>query len=667
MADKPQIEIGISLEQIKAMSARAAKSVRDTLGKALEDSAKKADQVAKTAGKAAGGGSGKLPGGVPDFTEDPRLKRKAGKGGFLSSLLFGERGEAGTVRGIKSSLLSIGDSISNALGGSAGLGGMATKFAKHGLVGGAGMAAVGAATAGITGSLLFGRHEERSMMRLAPLLGKERAHGALAQGRGALFSEEETIGFGSSLARQGAQGGLGSVLRGERGLGVGNQLSELLGAKAVQGQKVDRKSSLRELSQAVGVGVATNLDRGRLGEIMHGMAQMMSSRGLGQGINTGGVAQGLKMVGSQFKGAQGFQAIQALENAERNPTTALGKSIALRTAGYGGRFGGDIFKAERQQELGFFGQQKVGGETRMGSGRGGMEHMLMQYRKAFGFGDVQKVGKEMQGDDELKRGAMIKEMSQNMGISQNTTEALVQAIENSKSSSEDLKKIIEGGKSLQDKAYNAMIKMGTFANLEATFKTSFDTLWHEGMEPLLKRLLPLIEKLLEYFTPKAASAIRDVGEGIDTLSTKKGRAKLMSTSLTGIAGTAIDQATGFNADANSIMGASQGSAGQALLAKMSRRKLSGLGPNEDKDNVSEQMAADVVKRLSGITEKGSQGDIKKAQIVAEFSPDQLHQLAKIIQAMARPIVNVHDSDKSRADGQYHEAVQGATPISGGAR
>lgn len=176
----------------------------------------------------------------------------------------------------------------------------------------------------------------------------------------------------------------------------------------------------------------------------------------------------------------------------------MGRAMALQAAGLGrtgfdfsrGRpegVGGDIFAAERRMELGMFG--KAGEKT--GGGVGMFKDILRQAKGLHGFGAAEEVGTERENADaELRRGAMIKQMAMNMGLTMNATEKLIGAIEKGETNQDELKKIAEEGEPLQKQAYKAMIKMGDFKSLEV----AFDRL----MAQMFKTLRPMIMRLIEW-------------------------------------------------------------------------------------------------------------------------------------------------------------------------
>jgi hypothetical protein len=642
MADKPQISIGIDLEQVKKLADQAAKIVSERFKRVLGQP------------QAGGGLPIPVPKALPASQLVPKLPAAAQKkGGYFETLMFGERGQAASMRGVRSSIAEIGDTLANNLGANRiGLGNAGSKVQGFGLIGGAGVLAGGVMAAGLAGALMQGRKTEQGTMALAPSMGGRGARQALMAGRGMMFDDQETIGYASSLSRAGASGGLRQVLRGQRAFGVGGELSELLGGQAQRGGAVTNRSAQRELALAIGTATATKLDRGRFGELIHGAAQMMGARGIGQGINTGSLYGTLGALGGRFRGAEGIQAAQGLESAFRNPTTQLGRNIALRTAGLGGRLGGDVFGAERQMELGFFGQS--GG--RKGLGMQGINSMLSGYRQAFGFGANQEVGTRMADENqEIQRGAMIKEMSSNMGISQNAAEQIVQAIEEGKGEA-DVKKLMEEGKPLQDRAYQAMVNLGTFKGLEKTFERSFQQLM-DALTPAVTALVPLIEKLLEWLTSSGVAGIKNATEGFKTLASKGGIAKVAG-ALPGAISQFVEQTGSDVENRKELVGLAKGESGTNVLSKLDRMKSIGAigGADYKKAHAAMQglMEAEAMPA-------GAKRDRAEGAVFSKLDSSSLRELAAIIHAAIKPpVVHVHNAPGLKADAHkiYKDGTQG---------
>ena len=470
------------------------------------------------------------------------------------------------------------------------------------------------------------------MFAMAPFMGSRNANRALGMGRRALFDDEETAGMANSLARgTGGIEGMGAVLRAQRGFGAGSELTEMLGAQTQRGGKAHSRSAMRELSQTLGVAVATGLERGRIGEVLRGTTQMLSARGLGISQNNTGVYQALGHLGGRFQGAEGVQAIQGMERAASAPTTALGRNIALRTAGLGGALGGDVFAAERRMELGFFGQGRNG---QRGSGPEGLNNMLGMYRSAYGFGEGQHVGQAMTGEAEMRRGALIKEMSQNMGLSQTGAEAVIDAQERG-ASQKEVADLMKQGKPLQDRAYEAMIGMGSFKSLEKAFQDSFRQLWG-ALAPLILKLMKLVEEMLRVITPEAVSAIKNIDESVKMFSSPGAFSKMAKAAPGAVSGM-WDEA-GKTAKEGAFLENIAKSPEQ--VAAVHKALLGRAGGNSD----DEKQAAGLVDQLVNLRKqdpKRFDAGTAGSEITSQMSRDQIHQIVGILKAVVKPpVVNV---------------------------
>jgi len=462
--------------------------------------------------------------------QDPEEKKQ----GFFGKMMWGKRGFKGFRQQFRTNMRAISGTISrgalqnvglqNLPGNIRAMGGSGLAGAGMGLLGGVGLTGAQVGMGFINKSISYGLNSrERAWSRMGPYMGMGANapygafSGVLGAGRRAGYLAEETAGIMAPAFRQGIMpSAAGSILRATR-QGIGPELTGMLGGQVMRGDRVGGGQARRAQIEVIATGIATGLERGRWGEVARGMATLITSRGLGiTGMGPERLSAGYRAVSAGFRGAEATQAIQGLEGLAQGGRTPVGRALGLMQSGLGGGLGGDIFAAERQMELGMFGkstrlrrEEFEGGHAvekfskeGMGlgerGGKAGLWGLLNRYKQMFGFGAGQDVGLEVGeagSEPEMRRGGLIKTLASNMGLTQNATEKLINAMEQGVDKQDELQAIIEDGAPLEQRAFKSIIKhlpkTMTMANLEATMEDTFSELW-----PLIGEVIKGINELL---------------------------------------------------------------------------------------------------------------------------------------------------------------------------
>lgn len=451
-----------------------------------------------------------------------QFKQQERQPGLIEKFLYGSKGKKAVDKDMRESFAAMAfqQSMTTMFGQpGAIIGGIPANVRAMGY--GKGLAATGlqAGLGLMGGALNFGREREQALSQLATVSGGTgrgalggrggRAAGILDTGLAMRMTEGETAQTATPLARMGNLGAFRTVGKAQIGLGMGGEMTDMFSAMAERGQAVGqqgpaaRRKAQEELKKVLGAGIASGLTQGRWGEVATGMAQMIRQRGIGMTINSEGVAGMITKLGKGgVQGAEAFGAMQGIEALGRAPKTALGRAISMMTVGGLGEHG-DIFKAERKAELGFFGETTSG---KKGGGQPALSKTLEEYKKAFGV--TGPAGQEIEGDAqaESRRGALIKELSINMGVTQNATEKLVALMETGTASDEELKKTMEKGLPLADQAYNAMIGLTPLKDIELKTNEIMNEIY-KLLEPFIKdtavpfmnKTVELLKGLIEFF------------------------------------------------------------------------------------------------------------------------------------------------------------------------
>ncbi len=522
--------------QVRTGLERISKTVAATMGegvksekvvKAMEEAVTQSHKRGwkESVSKFFGGRGGKGGGGAGEPSHFLDQEGKAS--------VFGGRGAGGAARA--AGYAGWGAATGWLPRGGMGVRGLPANIGAHGAVGGLGVTGAQMAGAGLGQTIGYGQTEEQIGMSALPYMqgggrGMGKLKGVLGRGRGMKFSATESAGMYGGMLRQGTGGGIDSMFRAQREYGMGGDFGGMLGAQAMRGGDVTKASSKRMLEEAVAAGMASGLSRGRWGEVARGMSDMIRSRGLGMSV--GGVmgkGGALARLSGAFKGGEAFEAMQGMERFAKGGATPLGQAVSLQAAGLGrggpGGAGGDIFKAMRQQELGLFGRRSNtgtqsmtgdvltrGGKEREGIGPGGFDFMLRKVKEAFMGRSGAQLGKEITGEGsgrmEMQRGAALKELSANMGITASATEELVNAWEEGKRDPDDLKQIIKRGKPLEQQAYSAIVGMAHFKGLETKVEAALATYW-SWMKPGFNRLVDDIGDLVDMVRSFAGDRIKE--------------------------------------------------------------------------------------------------------------------------------------------------------------
>jgi hypothetical protein len=460
---------------------------------------------------------------------DTEVQRKVGKQGLVTTMLFGKRGEQGALEATKQTAANAGGILAHGVAAQFGrpgqiVGSAISAIPEVGLLGSAALGGAALAAYGLSSTVSYGKELEEHNLRLSSRFGtaggvrRQGMGDVFAAGRGARFSMDETAGMAAGAGQAGlGAGAMRPVMRAERAYGVGGDLTAFLGAQVQRGARYGgeggNRQAMREYGTIVGVAVATKLETGRMGEVFRGLAQMTRERGIGMRVDADAAAAGLIAVGGAFRGEEGITALRGLETAGTGGKTPLGRTVALQVAGLGrdqydfGGYqgaaagaGGDIFKAERQMELGFFGEAF----GQKGTGIAGAKEYAGRFKELQGYKGA--LGTEQQdAQQEMLRGQVLKNLSLNMGLSQNAVQAMMHAIESGKATEQDVAKIAKAGQSKEAQAYEAMIEMATFKTLTTE------------LESLQAKSWTLLGPLISTVVKKTTEGVALLGVGVERL------------------------------------------------------------------------------------------------------------------------------------------------------
>ena len=479
-------------QSTKKLGENLSATLSETLGAKIsaKDIQATIQKITREAERALGGGSaGTKPGKAParQGALNPQLTRATL--GQLPQL-------QGMMRGQGPSLGGLALSAPSALMGA-------------GLIGGGLMLAGGAVLGTGAMAISSGRSEEEIAMETGARMGRLTNKGFRSPNKGSIragirrdsaglgYTLEEAANLSKSVSSGGGSGARRAVLEAQRGFGGGADVTSMILAQTQRGNQSynnqnNQKAALDILRRGVSAGLQSGLETGRLGEIFRGIAHMTTQRGFGMSADSQGILRGLMMLSGgkgtgPLRGTAGFEAMGALERLGMGGSTGMGRAIGLQVAGLGK--GKDIFSAQRQMELGFFGEQKHGvtGETiRTGGGVEGINKTLSAYRKMYGFGENENVGGEFDAGSkkETMRGALLQNLANDMGITATQTETLVQAIEGENKDKKTLDDMIKAGMPLEQKAYEHIMNMADFNQIKTAVDNLKNDLWSLLQGPL---------------------------------------------------------------------------------------------------------------------------------------------------------------------------------------
>jgi hypothetical protein len=258
--------------------------------------------------------------------------------------------------------------------------------------------------------------------------------------------------------------------------------------------EIDLKAR-EQFQRVVGIATKTNLEHGRLSEIIGGMSQMISGRGLGQGINQEAFAAAMLQADKAgMRGEAGVRAVSGAEGLIRGPQGALGGAIAARAVGFGERNGPGWFTAQHMAQQGFFGEGVTDSQERMQKIVGG-------YKQAFGVKG--KLSEQVADpEEENRRWMALNQVGKERGKTAEEMEKIFSVMEQSVVTQEDLKKLQTLGQSNEEKQLGeiqglAKAAVGTERNIEQIFTELSEVLEKPilAMERWTKELLGIVKDM----------------------------------------------------------------------------------------------------------------------------------------------------------------------------
>lgn len=268
----------------------------------------------------------------------------------------------------------------------AGLAGMVSGFSegtidqntgerKKGLGGFASGIVGGVKAAGIAGGLVLlakaiggavsgGREDENIGFRLSQAAGGDVGLGRrgrhAAHGQAGMLGGEAMPTIAGVFKAGGGEEGARSALRAQLTAGLGGEFTNLLGSLAQsQGggtQQVDANAKKLWID-VLATGVATGIQKGRIGELIVGAQRVAGSQALG--TNAGDPSQIFKMFSflgksDAFQGTRGAEMTMGLDRFSKGDTSPVARALSLMQSGLGK--GKGFVESMRVSERGLFGQ-----------------------------------------------------------------------------------------------------------------------------------------------------------------------------------------------------------------------------------------------------------------------------------------------------------------------
>ena len=461
--------------------------------------------------------------------------------GIFERLLYGKEGKQKTDRGIQQSFSNMAFQQTMSHFGTPGaiLGAMPQHMQSMGIPKGLAFTGLQAAGAAVGSAVNFGMGErEHALEQMAPVMGGRVPRGGYGKGGAGAWlgnrnaqaagvfdvglnkfglSGAETAAIAHPLGKAGAAGAFEATAQ-AGGLGMGGEMSEYFATMSGRGKDFENpkdqatvQRAQKELQKVMAAGISSGLTQGRWGEVAQGMSQLIKSQGISGTVSTEGVSQLLTVLGNKgekggYQGAQAFQATQGIEGLAKTPGTALGRAVSLNVVG-GLQEHGNLLRAQRRTELGFFGQKEMaGGETIGNTAEEGMakvKETMARYKEMAGIDRGTKIGgKDLEGEAGQRQEMVFDMMKQasHGALSSNDAKNLYALMEKSGTTAKDMKTAMDAAKPLQDKAFQSILDMSKGREIDKEIKKFLSNIY-DVLLPGIKKIIELLQEINKVAIP----------------------------------------------------------------------------------------------------------------------------------------------------------------------